>query len=87
MHIWGGILLVASWYEIERLGVFKSLINKNWFHPLLFLVAIILIWEVFKYLIANVVSQNYVLDTVMDLSSGLIGGLITFYWFKYSKVK
>lgn len=87
MHTWGGILLVASWYELRRLGVFKSLINKPWFHPLLFLIVVMLVWEVFKYLIADVVSENYELDTVIDLISGLVGGLITFYWFRQSKVK
>ena len=82
MHIWGGMLLVASWYELKRLGVFKSLINKTWFHPILFLVVVIVCWEIFKYLIADVVSQNYELDTVIDLGSGLLGGLITYYWFR-----
>lgn len=85
MHTWGGMLLVASWYELKRLGVFKFLINKTWIHPLIFLVVMMIVWEVFKYMIADVVSQNYELDTVIDLASGLTGGLITFFWFRKSR--
>jgi hypothetical protein len=87
MHIWGGILLVASWYELKRLVVFKSLINKTWFHPILFLVVMMVAWEIFKYLIVDTVGQNYEIDTVMDLGSGLFGGLSIFYWFRRGKVK
>ncbi len=87
MHIWGGMLLVTSWYELKRLKVFAPLVSKAWWHPLLFLLLVIVFWEVFKYLIADVVSQNYELDTVIDLGAGLFGGLITFYWFSRGEVK
>lgn len=87
MHTWGGMLLVASWYELRRLGVFRFLINKAWFHPLIFLLVVMIVWEVFKYLIGGVVSESYELDTVIDMISGLVGGLIVFYWFKGRVVK
>lgn len=87
MHIWGGMLLIASWYELKRLPVFKSLIAKSHLHPLLFLVIVMVGWEVFKYIIVDTVGQNYEIDTVLDLLSGLSGGLVIFYWFRGSKVK
>ena len=87
MHVLGGILLVASWYELKRLKAFPALLSRTWFHPLIFLIVVILAWEVFKYLIADVIKQNYELDTVIDLVAGLLGGLISFYWFGRSRIK
>jgi hypothetical protein len=87
MHTWGGMLLIASWYELRRLELFRTLANRVRLHPLIFLGVVMIGWEVFKYLIADTLSQNYELDTVIDLGSGLFGGLIIFYWFRHRQIK
>lgn len=76
MHLWGGVLLVSTWY---RFLAHKKSVNR-FNHPLLILFAFIIAWEIFKYAIGSTVSDNYVFDTALDIVAGFSGGLITFFY-------
>ncbi len=87
MHTWGGLLLILSWYFIHKVGLFPIFFKHTLAHPLLFLVAAMAGWEVFKYAISSIVSDAYVLDTVLDLTFGALGGLIGFWLFRSRTMK
>ena len=78
MHVGGGALLVITWYIIARAGLFSSYLQSPILHPLCVLMAAIVIWEIFKYAIGSVVAEDYILDTVIDVVSGLSGGVAAF---------
>jgi len=79
MHIWGGVLIVAAWYEVSSLwrGRFTSP-----YASLVVLLTLALVWEVFKYLIGGTVADNYAVDTATDILAGLGGGLAAFYLYR-----
>ena len=79
MHVWGGVLLLVSWYYLSNNKIFPKLLSSSKYKPLIIFVIIIVGWEVFKYLIAQSVQANYICDTVIDLAAGLFGGLATFF--------
>ncbi len=87
MHTWGGLLLILSWYFIRKVGLFPAFFRYKLVHPLLFLVAAMVGWEVFKYAIGSIVSDKYVLDTILDLTFGALGGLIGFLLFRSRTMK
>lgn len=76
MHVAGGVLLVALWYE------FFSGFWSHRYAALWVLVMTIVAWEIFKYLIGSTVIDNYAIDTVTDLLAGLGGGLATFWCYR-----
>jgi hypothetical protein len=79
MHIWGGLLIVVAWYEASSLwrGRFTSP-----YAPLIVLLTLALVWEIFKYLIGGTVADNYAVDTATDILAGLGGGLAAFYAYR-----
>lgn len=87
MHTWGGLLLILSWYFVRRVGLFPVFFKQRAAHPLLFLVVLMIGWEVFKYAIGSIVSDAYVLDTALDLVFGALGGLIGFLLLKSRTMK
>lgn len=80
MHIWGGVLIVAAWYECQTLFVRLRLASR--LAPLIALGVLALGWEIFKYLIGGTVADNYTLDTVTDIVAGFGGGLAAFYAYR-----
>ena len=87
MHTWGGLLLILSWYFARGVGLFSAFFKSRVAHPLFFLVFLMIGWEVFKYAIGSIVSDAYVLDTVLDLLFGSLGGLIGFFLFRSRTMK
>jgi hypothetical protein len=76
MHISGGFLIVATWYQIQKLGAFPRLMRHGWFRPLVILVVAMVVWELFEFRFGLITEYDYVSDTAFDLINGLIGGLI-----------
>lgn len=76
MHVAGGLLIVALWYE------FFTFFRSNRYTPLFVLVTVIVSWEIFKYLIGSTVQSNYAIDTVTDVLAGLCGGLASFLFYR-----
>lgn len=74
MHLFGGVLFVASWQHLRSLGVFPGVFAR--YGALSGLLVAIIGWEIFKYGIGSTVLEGYVLDTIVDIVLGLIGGLI-----------
>ncbi len=81
MHVWGGMLVIWSWYHFHTKGTFSLMARKPIVHPMWFLVILIVTWEVYRYLVKNVVVQDYALDTAIDLAAGFTGGLVAYLWF------
>lgn len=76
MHVAGGILIVALWYE------FFSGFWSNRYAPMVVLLVMVVAWEIFKYLIGSTVTDGYAIDTATDLLAGLSGGLATFWCYR-----
>lgn len=81
MHTFGGMLIIWSWYHFYTSGKFQTIIRKPLLHPLIFLSVLIVVWEVYRYLMKTVVVENYVLDTTVDLLVGFTGGVVAYLWF------
>jgi hypothetical protein len=78
MHIWGGVLIVATWYTIFRNEVFPRALRLPLLHPLLVLLATVVGWEIFEYVIGRSGPPYFWFDTSLDLLFGLGGGLVVF---------
>lgn len=81
MHLWGGLLVVTTWFYLQDNKKFAFLAQQKIFHPLVILVVMMVLWEIYRYLVGDIVNVNYVSDTILDLVSGTIGGIIAYYRF------
>lgn len=87
LHIWGGGLLVASWYLVERMYVFPRTMALKLNHPLLILLVVMIGWEVFEYVFGVANNTSYVSDTIQDFIFGALGGLVAFWVNKSRTIK
>lgn len=79
LHTWGGGLLVMSWYTIERIQAFPRTMLYKYNHPLLILLVAMIGWEVFEYIFGIANTVDYIFDTILDLITGGVGGIIVFF--------
>ncbi|MEZ4104055.1 MAG: hypothetical protein R3B60_02080 [Candidatus Paceibacterota bacterium] len=87
MHLAGGFLVVMTWYFLRQVMAGGKIFSQKFFHPLTILAIMMIGWEIYKYMIGDIVSDNYVQDTILDLIMGTVGGLIAFRLFKSSKIR
>jgi hypothetical protein len=81
MHIWGGMMFIWSWYHFHTDGGFRKMIYKPFVHPLLALGILVVGWELYRFLLKNIIVEDYALDTTIDILVGLSGGIIAYLWF------
>ncbi len=81
MHVYGGVLIVSSWFMVKSLGAFESIVGKNDHRALLLLGITIVVWEIYEYTFGLITPVGYPVDTVMDLLVGFGGGLAAFFLF------
>jgi hypothetical protein len=80
MHSWGGVLVVVTSYLINRAHLFPRYSRQFFSHPVLVLLAFVVVWEIFRYAIASRLPTDYVFDTMVDLICGLFGGLLAYFF-------
>ncbi|USN87504.1 MAG: hypothetical protein H6779_03765 [Candidatus Nomurabacteria bacterium] len=79
MHLAGGFLVVMTWFVLQRRFIAgEKIFSQKFFHPLIILAIMMVAWEIYKYMIGDIVMDNYVSDTILDLIMGTVGGLIAF---------
>ena len=77
MHILGGIVVVMGIFSCHDLNIpGAAFFVTNGFRVMVFLVMIMVTWEVFEVLIGNPMEDNYVLDTTIDTIMGFVGGFL-----------
>lgn len=87
LHTAGGVLVVLSWFTIERTMTFPRTMAFKYNHPLLLLVVMMIGWEVFEYVFGIANTTNYVSDTIQDFIFGGLGGLVAFFITKSRTIK
>ena len=74
MHFWGGILLVMGMYVLADIISLKRRLKKRYI--LLMSLAAIFGWEFFEQLAGISSAPIYILDTIGDITVGLVGVLV-----------
>lgn len=87
LHTAGGILVVWSWYTIERTMTFPRTMALRFNHPLLVLLVMMIGWEIFEYSFGIANTTNYISDTAQDLLFGSLGGLVAFLLLRSRTIK
>ncbi len=88
-HFLGGLWVAMSFlwlfFQFGFVNIIKNGKNNNLKVALLSSFAVGTAWEVFEYYfgITFVNAPNYATDTIMDISFGLIGGLVAYYFFVF----
>jgi hypothetical protein len=78
MHVFGGAVIVLGMYTAVELRILPAFVTRQLFSVLAFVLVIALGWEVFQYLITEVLKPNYVTDTLGDIIVGVLGGMVGF---------
>ena len=82
MHFSCAFLLMTTWfYFLNKKECLKELAKKPIFNPIFLLILIIISWEIFQLTLGKPMSSNYINDTRTDLVVGLIGGLLSYFFF------
>lgn len=87
LHTAGGVLVVWSWYVIERTQTFPKTMALGFNHPLILLVLMMIGWEIFEYAFGIANTTNYISDTAQDFLFGGLGGLVAFLISKSRTIK
>lgn len=82
MHLFGGFLVMTTWFYFRsKKPWLMELSKKPIFNPIFLFILIIIGWEIFQLTLGKPISNNYVNDTRTDLVIGLIGGLLSYFFF------
>ena len=76
MHFIGGTVVALGIFTLRDL---KLLIPERWIAPssvVLMVIVFAMVWEVYELFIGIPIEDNYVIDTLTDLSMGILGGLV-----------
>ena len=79
MHYLGGVVMGLLLYTIHDLGVSLVPHRPRWFTTFLFVMLAAVVWEIYEILVGRPILDDYVLDTIIDLILGGLGGLTSFY--------
>ncbi|MFT5849727.1 MAG: hypothetical protein ACI9H6_000542 [Patiriisocius sp.] len=76
MHFFGGAVVALGIFTLNDLRI---VVPDRWLYtiPVVLLVILVaMVWEVYELLIGIPIEANYVVDTVVDLVLGALGGLV-----------
>lgn len=77
MHFLGGCVSGLGFYAFLQLGWLPEWMAKRWWPLAVFLLAIVIGWELFEYFIVQIpIEANYWQDTISDIILGLLGGVV-----------
>ncbi len=76
MHFLGGIVVALGLFTLHDLKLVIKKRHLQIFPIVLLVFAVAMLWEVYELLIGIPIESNYVVDTLTDLSMGLLGGLV-----------
>ena len=76
MHFLGGVVVTLGLFTLYDLKFLIKERHLQLFPVILIVFAVALAWEVYEILIGVPIDENYVIDTLTDLSMGLFGGLV-----------
>ncbi len=76
MHFLGGITVALGLYTLVELRLAPSRITSSLVVVLTLALGIAVSWEVFQYVITDILKPNYVTDTVGDVALGLLGASV-----------
>jgi hypothetical protein len=82
MHTLGGFLVVTSWYQVKSLNAFPAAMSYWWFQPLIILIVMMVVWELFELSFGLIAKHDYLIDTAADFFNGFSGGLVSFLLFR-----
>lgn len=76
MHVLGGAVVTLGWFTLYDFRVLKS----TYWQRFLIIISIVFLvafgWELYEYCMLSTLPSDYYLDTVTDITMGLIGGSI-----------
>jgi uncharacterized membrane protein YoaK (UPF0700 family) len=76
MHFLGGVVVALGLFTLHDLKLVIKKRHLQIFPIVLLVFAVAMLWEVYELLIGIPIESNYVVDTLTDLSMGLLGGLV-----------
>lgn len=76
MHFLGGIVVALGLFTLHDLKLVIKKRHLQIFPIVLLVLTVAMLWEVYELLIGIPIESNYVVDTLTDLSMGLLGGLV-----------
>ena len=79
MHLFGGAIVALGWFTLHDLGLWVRTEHLRLLSIWLLSLVVMLLWEVFKLYAGKEIDEDFVLDTVLDLTMGSLGSLIGFY--------
>lgn len=80
VHVLGGIVVVLGAYTFNELKLpLAHFLVASFKHTIIFVVIVMIAWEVFEVWAGNPIMDNYIFDTTIDLIAGLTGGLIGYF--------
>ncbi len=84
MHFWGGLLIALG---VTTLATFRRFDFKSSYR-LVFLtsVALVIVWELFEWIIGVVSPQEYWIDTSIDMFLGIFGATVGYVMLKRFKI-
>jgi len=87
MHLSGGFLFVATWFYLNSKSWLNYFLSKPIFQPMFLLLVVVIGWEFYQLYSSTILKDNYIFDTVTDITFGLIGGLVAFLWYSSRKIE
>ena len=78
MHAFGGVIVALGFFVLSDLRILPRTFLR--IVPITALVlGVALIWEAFELIAGVEIIGHYIIDTTVDITAGLIGGVIGFY--------
>ena len=78
MHAFGGMIVALGFFVLNDLRIFPPVLLQ--IIPVTALVlCVALVWEAFELIAGVEIIGHYVIDTTVDITAGLVGGVIGFY--------
>ena len=76
MHFIGGTVVALGIFTLRDLRI---LIPERWIAPssvVLMVIVVAMVWEVYELFIGVPIGDAFIVDTLIDLSVGILGGLV-----------
>ena len=79
MHLFGGIVVALGVFTLYDLKVYVRSEMLRVLPVFLLSLMVILGWEVFKLYAGKVIDDDFVIDTLMDVTLGSVGSMLGYY--------
>lgn len=79
VHFLGGATVIFAWQTLRELRVPLPAHFFSFWSSLIVVFIVAIAWELFEFQIGAPIGEDIVLDTSLDLSLGILGGLVAYF--------